>query len=330
MRKDVTVLVGSVGQGVHRSTDGGETWRRLSIGQGFHSDAIVRALAVNPADSREVLCGTDLGLYRSGDSGASWARVDSALNSYCVWSLAVDQSNPKVMFAGTGTPTPARIFRSTDAGLTWDERPVDIADECPAVGVPRVTGIAIDPDNPRSIWASIEVDGLRHSADGGDTWSRVGEDIPNMDLHGVAVVSGPPKRVFAVVNNDAYFSEDNGESWESVRVGETFPWTYTRGFCASPADGKTVFFTIGDATPGRTGAVMRSNDVGTTWEAVTLPDQPNSAMWVVNLQPWDPEVVFAGSRYGYLYRSDDTGRSWTRIWREFSEISSILWVPTES
>ena len=47
----------------------------------------------------------------------------------------------------------------------------------------------------------------------------------------------------------------------------------------------------------------------------------------VNTQPFDPAVVFAGSRYGYLYRSDDGGDSWTKLWREFSEISSVLWVP---
>jgi hypothetical protein len=40
-----------------------------------------------------------------------------------------------------------------------------------------------------------------------------------------------------------------------------------------------------------------------------------------------PAVVFAGSRYGYLYRSDDGGESWTKLWREFSEISSVIWVP---
>ena len=330
MNNNVTVMVGSVGQGVHRSTDGGETWSRASVGQGLHSDAIVRALAVNPENSREIFCGTDLGLYKSSDAGAMWGRVDSMLNNYCVWSLAIDGSNPEIIFAGTGTPTPATIFRSTDGGTTWSQMQVDIAEDCPAVGVPRVTGFAIDPTNPKSIWAGIEVDGIRHSADGGDTWSRVGEEIPNMDLHNVAVVLGPPKRVFAVVNNDAYFSEDEGESWSSVGVGEKFPLTYTRGFSASPANGKTIFFTIGDATPGMTGAIMRSDDTGTTWEAVPLPDDPNSAMWVVNLQAWDPEVVFAGSRYGYLYRSDDAGSSWARIRREFSEISSILWIPTQS
>ena len=151
-----------------------------------------------------------------------------------------------------------------------------------------------------------------------------------MDLHSVAVVQGPPKRVFAVVNNDAWFTEDEGESWTSVGVADKFPLRYTRGFGTSPANGKSAFFTIGDATPGMTGAIMRSDDTGTTWEPVPLPDEPNSAMWVVNLEAWDPDVLFAGSRYGYLYRSDDAGRSWTRIRREFSEISSVRWIPTEA
>lgn len=330
MNSNVTVMVGSVGQGVHRSTDGGETWSRASVGQGLHSDAIVRTLAVHPERPSEVLCGTDLGLYRSDDAGETWGRVDCELNGYCVWSIAFDRSNPGTIFAGTGTPTPCAIFRSTDGGATWSLRPAEIAEECPAVGVPRITGFAIDPLNPKSIWASIEVDGLRHSSDGGDTWDRVGQEIPNMDLHSVAVVQGPPKRVFAVVNNDAWFSEDEGESWSSVGVGEKFALRYTRGFSPSPADGQTIFFTVGDATPGLTGALMRSEDTGTTWEPVKLPDEPNSAMWVVNFQAWDPDVAFAGSRYGYLYRSDDAGRSWARIRREFSEISSIVWVPTEA
>ena len=55
--------------------------------------------------------------------------------------------------------------------------------------------------------------------------------------------------------------------------------------------------------------------------------QPNTAMWVVNIQPDDPQLVLAGSRYGYLYRSNDGGNKWEKLWREFSEISSVLWIP---
>jgi photosystem II stability/assembly factor-like uncharacterized protein len=323
----MTILVGTVGQGIMRSPDGGETWHRQSIGQGLHSDATVRTLAHHPRRPETVYAGTDQGLYLSDDAGAKWRVTDSQLSPFAVWSLAMDAVEPDLMFAGTGTPTPSRLFRSTDGGKNWEERPAKIADECPNVGIPRVTGIAIDPINRRSIWLGIEVDGVRHSADGGDTWTTVNGAIPNPDVHNVAVTPGPPKTVLVVVNNEVYRSTDDGGTWQALRVRESFPWTYPRGIAVQPGNGQTIFLTIGDTTPGRIGTVMRSRDAGQTWEPLALPVPANSAMWVVHLGAADPKVVFAGSRYGYLYRSDDGGDTWRKLWREFSEIASVLWIP---
>ena len=324
----MTILVGTVGQGIMRSPDGGETWGRVGIGQGMHSDAIVRALLPDPGRPEIAYAGTDQGLYRSDNTGETWKVVDSPLSHYAVWALARDPREPEVMFAGTGTPTPSTLFRSTDSGVSWEQRPVEIADECPNVGIPRVTGIAIDPTNRHHIWVGIEVDGVRHSTDGGETWTAVNGAIPNPDVHNVLVVEGPPKTVFVVVNNEVFTSTDEGASWTALRIREHFPWTYPRGIAVQPGSAKTVFLTIGDTTPGRIGTVMRSQDAGATWEQLTLPVQANSAMWVVHLQPIDPNVVFAGSRYGYLLRSDDGGDTWTKLWREFSEISSVVWIPS--
>ena len=135
------------------------------------------------------------------------------------------------------------------------------------------------------------------------------------------------KRVFVLVNHDAYVSEDDGASWRTLGVRERFPWHYVRSIAARPDDPRVLFITLGDATPGRTGAVMRSTDAGDTWESLPLPGQPNSAMWKVAIARDTPDVMFAGSRYGNLFRSEDGGDSWVRYWREFSEISSIAWVP---
>ena len=156
----MTILVGTVGQGIMRSHDSGETWGRVGIGQGMHSDAMVRALLHDPRRPEVAYAGTDKGLYRSDDAGERWQWVDSPLNKYAVWALAVDPKEPEVMFAGTGTPTPSTLFRSTDAGASWEQCSVGIADECPNVGIPRVTGIAIDPANRDSIWVGVEVDGV--------------------------------------------------------------------------------------------------------------------------------------------------------------------------
>ncbi len=327
MASKMTILVGTVGQGVMRSTDSGETWRRVGIDQGIHSDALVRTLLNNPQNPESVYAGTDKGLLKSDNAGETWRLVDSPLSNYCVWALAIGPVEPEIMFAGTGTPNRATIFRSKDGGASWEQRPVEIAEECPAVGVPRVTGIAIDPDNRRNIWVGLEVDGVRRSTDGGDTWVKLNGGIPNPDVHNVTVAAGPPNTVVVVVNNDVYTSDDDGTTWKAIGIREVFPFTYPRGIMVQPGNSNVIFLTIGDTTPGRTGTVMRSKDTGKTWERLSLPVEPNTAMWVVNAQPSDPEVVFAGSRYGYLYRSEDGGDSWTKLWREFSEISSVLWIP---
>jgi len=324
------ILVGTIGQGVMMSADDGESWTRASVRQGMHSDCIVRALLADPGRPGVVYAGTDRGLYRSDDGGAKWALQDTPMTGSMVWSMALDPVDRDVMFAGTGTPSKPGIYRTTDAGKSWEHLAVDIADECPNVGIPRPTGIAIDPTDHRHVWVGLEVDGVRHSADGGDTWTRINGQIPNQDVHNVLVVAGPPKAVFTVVNDDIWRSVDDGRTWTPAHAREVFPWHYPRGIAVKPNDPKTVFLTLGDSTPGRVGTVMRSRDAGVTWQSLGLPGQPNSAIWTVTIPASAPDTVFAASRYGYLYRSDDGGDSWRKLWREFGEVSSVLWHARES
>jgi photosystem II stability/assembly factor-like uncharacterized protein len=88
-----------------------------------------------------------------------------------------------------------------------------------------------------------------------------------------------------------------------------------------------VFLTLGDSTPGRIGTVVRTRDAGVTWQPLAFPVQPNSAIWTVAVSDSAPDTMFVASRYGYLYRSDDGGDTWRKLWREFGEVSSIQWVP---
>ena len=324
------ILVGTVGQGVMMSADDGESWTRASVRQGMHSDCIVRALLSDPRRPNVVYAGTDMGLYESDDAGAHWRLLDTPMKGSMVWSMAIDPVDPNVMFAGTGTPSKPGIYRTTDAGKSWEQLAVDIAADCPNVGIPRPTGIAIDPADHRHVWVGLEVDGVRHSADGGETWTKVNGQIRNQDVHNVLVVAGPPKTVFTVVNDDVWRSTDDGKTWEAARAREVFPWHYPRGIAVKPNDPRTVFLTVGDTTPGRIGTVMRSRDAGATWQSLGLPVQPNSAVWTVSMPASAPETVLAASRYGYLYRSDDGGDSWRKLWREFGEVSSITYLTVDA
>ena len=321
-----TILVGTIGQGVMASADDGATWTRASVRQGMHSDAIVKSLLTDVRRPGVVYAGTDVGLYQSDDGGTKWRLLDTPMSGSMVWSLAIDPVDRDVMFAGTGTPSKPGIYRTTDGGKSWEQLSVDIAAECPNVGTPRPTGIAIDPTDHRSVWTGLEVDGVRVSRDGGESWQRPNGQILNQDVHAVLVIAGPPKTVFVVVNDEVWRSVDDGESWKPARAREVFPWHYPRSIAADPSDARTVFVTLGDTTPGRIGTVMRSRDAGATWQNLPLPVPPNSAVWTVSVQASMPKSVLAASRYGYLYRSDDGGDSWRKLWREFGEVSSILWV----
>ena len=327
MAKKGTILVGTIGQGVMMSPDDGASWTRASVRHGMHSDCIVKTLLPDPHQPGVVYAGTDAGLHRTDNTGAQWRLLETPMTGSMVWSVAIDPVDTNVMFAGTGTPSKPAIYRSSDAGKTWEQLAVDIAPDCPNVGIPRPTGISVDPSNHRRVWVGLEVDGVRHSADGGETWSRLNGQIKNQDVHSVLVIAGPPKTVFTVVNDDVWRSTDDGATWQAARAREVFPWHYPRSIAVKPNDPKTVYVTLGDSTPGRIGTVMRSRDAGETWENLPLPGQPNSAMWTVNIPASDPDTVWAASRYGYLYRSDDGGDSWRKLWREFGEVSSLLWVP---
>jgi photosystem II stability/assembly factor-like uncharacterized protein len=315
-----------------RSEDNGQNWARIGPRRGFAYEASVRCIAMNPRQPNILFAGTERGLYRSEDRGANWQYMDSVLNPHYIWALGIDPVNPDVMFAGTGTPTPAMMFRSKDGGRTWEKRPVEVATECEAVGTPRFTGIAVDPVEPNNIWASLEVDGARHSSDGGETWKIV-EETGRKDIHNVAVTAGPPRTVFIMVNREIHSSTDNGASWETHGMQTSLPWeyprkeTYLRGIAVDSANPKSILVGFGDFTPGSSGAVARSNDLGKTWKLLPLPVEPNSTVWTFGTNPADSNIIFAASRYGYLYRTDSGGESWTKLRRELSEIAAVCWLP---
>jgi phenylpropionate dioxygenase-like ring-hydroxylating dioxygenase large terminal subunit len=78
---------------------------------------------------------------------------------------------------------------------------------------------------------------------------------------------------------------------------------------------------------GDTGCLLRSRDSGQTWEPIYLTPEPNSSMWTVAVHEADPNLMYANSLFGYLYRSDDGGESCEKLRRELSEIRSLIWIP---
>ncbi len=330
MRQDKTLLVATAGQAVLRSHDDGATWGRIKPDQELEFDDSVRCILPDPQKPQAVFAGADTGLFRSEDCGVNWHRVDCALNPYAVWKLVVDQRNPDIMYAGTGSPSRAAFFRSGDAGKRWEKcrwKCRRSARASAGRACLRWRWIPMMPARSGSGWRRAVFSAHRMAG----KWRRIDANVPkgvrNSDLHAIVILPGPAKTIAALTVNALYTSIDSGETWNELVIRERWDIYYSRVLVRKPGSDSELFMSISDGTPGTTSMFLRSKDRGKTWLNAPLPVQPNSCIWAIGTNAVDPNVVLAGAEYGHLFRSRDGGLSWRKDWREFSEITDVTWIP---
>ncbi len=228
------------------------------------------------------------GVWETRDAGRTWTAIFDSSPVGAIGALAVAPSDPRVIYVGTGEADMrsdiaqgAGMFRSTDAGHTWE--PIGLVDS------QQIGRILVDPTHPEVVlvaalghpYGANEVRGVFRSVDGGKTWHRTLYKDANTGAIDLAFEPGHPNVVYASL-------------WQTRRP----PWNVY-----PPASG-----------PGS--GLYKSTDEGLTWTALVghgLPDRPGRIGIAVAQS--SPQRVFAliDAMEGGLYRSDDGGTSWTRV-----------------
>jgi len=185
----------SIGDGIYKSTDGGENWTNMGLKE---SERIVKIL-VDPTDTSTVFAcvpgklwsdSADRGVYKTSDGGKTWTQVlkGSNLSTGCSM-ISMDKSNSKTLYAGLwdfrrkgwtfrsggdgpNAPSGSGLWKSTDGGANWSE--ISSSTGLPSKPWGRVV-VTVAPSNPNIVYAFIEADvpknGLYRSDDGGKTWA---------------------------------------------------------------------------------------------------------------------------------------------------------------
>ncbi len=327
---DWHILVGTVGQGVWRSDDGGLTWRRTSRGMFVECD--VRALAAHPQDRGVLYAGTNEGCYLTKNFGDSWQLLGEDWNGLVIWSLLILPDRPEIMFAGL---RPAGLLRSGDGGKSWQHVDVAMNQDCPGIMHNRVTTLVADPVTPGRLWAGVEIDGVWKSDDAGLSWDRRAQGLSSLDIHGLAVIPSSDKqseanvKLVASTDNDLNVSTDLGMTWSPQQIGQVFGWPYCRGLAQRPGSPEVLYQGNGTGPPGDAGALWRSTDGGNSWQQRSLPAVANSTVWGFCTHPSNPGLVFAYTVSGQVFASLDGGESWNVLPRVFGEIRALLVVPKQ-
>lgn len=201
--------------GLFRSEDAGATWEKIAA----VVPLMTEALAVDPRTPGAAWAAGYPGLYHTDDLGETWERL-AVPGGENIWLRAfqVDPQHPEVLWAAgalidarpSGVRLQIRLFRSVDAGQTWQRRETGLAGT-------SVLSLAVDPANPNLLLAGTET-GLFRTADAGVTWTKV----PGFAAAVNTIVAAPttPTGFYAhLAGFGVQRSTDGGLTWTPARRG---------------------------------------------------------------------------------------------------------------
>lgn len=288
-----TLFAGTDSAGVFRSRDGGASWEPAGSGL---PDAGVQAIAVAPSDHLTVYAWLDGRGWRSRDGGDHWARVGSF--DLAITSLAVDPTNPDVVFAGSYV---GGVFRTADGGASWTGLLRGRGDN-------PVQSIQLDPSRPSTIYVSRGRTGVAETTDGGATWAKKNSGIYGGWFTSLVISPSDPSVLYVAQASDesgrhVFRSADGGESWRAAGPVDQSIST----LAVDPNDPDTVF--AGGNSFFQVGGVWRSVDGGHHWRHAS-DGLTGGFVSTVDVDPTRPGVVYAGTSSIGAYRSWSGGWSW--------------------
>ena len=289
------------GDGVYKSVDAGRTWKNIGLQDSYH----IGAVRIHPKNPEVVyvaalghLWGPNemRGVYRTTDGGATWKQVLKRSNNAGAVDLAMDPSNPRVIYASfweisrkpwrmdSGGPG-SGLFKSTDGGDTWNE--ISRAPGLPRGVLGRI-GITISPANPERVWALIEATdgGLFRTDNGGRNWTRVNEqNILRQRAWYYAHVFADPQNADTVyaLNVGFHKSIDGGRTFTNIQP----PHGDNHALWIAPDNPQRII-------EGNDGGANITADGGRTWSSIM--NQPTAQFYRVALDNDFPYNIYGAQQ----------------------------------
>lgn len=318
---------GSVGGGVWKTTDAGNTWSNIS--DGFFGGSI-GSVAVSDWDNNVIYVGQGEatvrgnvsfghGIWKTTDAGKTWSFA-GLKNSNHIPRIRIHPKNPDLVYAAVlgdlfKSSEERGVYRSDDGGKNWKRILFANADA-------GAVDLCMDPNNPRILFAStwrirrtpysLESGGdgsaLWKSTDGGDTWKNISanEGMPK-GIWGIVGVSVSPvnsNKVYAIIENDnggVYRSDDGGTTWKKMNDDRNLrqrAWYYSKIYADTKDEDIVYVMNV---------SYHKSKDGGKTFKAMNANHGDHHDLWIA---PEDNQRMIIGDDGGGQV-SFDAGENWS-------------------
>jgi photosystem II stability/assembly factor-like uncharacterized protein len=281
---EVWIASGAWTGGIYKSADAAlSSWQYLSGGGGGGFLTFTSADSVYSAATHSI------------DGGTTWQAFGPWNSS---GEVRFDPDHPQIGYIGNDA---YGVEKTTDGGLTWAVKSQGLA------GM-YCWSVAVSPADSLRVYATFEHwPGIYRSDDGTDDWTY----LPIADSFNVRSVREDPfdsQRIYVGADNGFYVSADGGESWSDLGWN-TPPSSPSSGtYALEPDPDQPGRLLVGFAN----GSLCTSTDYGVTWRTATVPQ---SLTWITDMafDPETPGVVYITTSGTGVYRSTDSGSSWTRV-----------------
>lgn len=210
-----TWYAASASGGVWKTTDGGDSWNSLTD---HFPNLATNCIVMAPSNHNILYIGTGEGygnvaavqgngIFRSIDKGQNWEQIGSTINNedfFWVNNIIIDRNNADILLAATNTG----IFKSPDAGETWIKVYNDGS---------MIQGLAVNQEDPFTMYAAVNSKGVIKSYDNGDTWIDISDGLMSGLRYAVDVSRADTNYVFvsieSPIGSQVFLSKNGGNSW---------------------------------------------------------------------------------------------------------------------
>lgn len=282
----------------------------LTAGPGSFTTALrgraYTQVVVDPSNTKIVYAaGNDANfnpyVYKSFDSGNTWASIGTGLGQMAVYSLAVGKANGQSVFLGgyNFNSRTIALYHSGDGGASWAQRGQALGDN-------SVQAIAIDPTNANVSYLALN-HGVAKSSDN-TNWTMLG-GVATYNVQALEIDNSTVPILYAGTNASTspgvWKSADGGQTWASVNNG--LPGGSVFYLAIDPTLASTIYAGVSPG-PGQATTLSKTTNSGQNWTNMLVTEGIVS----LAVDPLNGLNIYYETPGG-VYRSGDGGSTWTQI-----------------